>query len=141
MSSLIRLLRANLRHQLVVVISFVFAVGLFFFPLQHYMTLARFQHYGICLAVWAVGFLLQTLVSWRRLGPWGRAYLGVSTLYMALFAGVLYTNPWLDPRVQLETNIQGSLRHEFACVFLVLGIILSGTWKMWDTEEKRRGNK
>lgn len=136
------MLRTNLRHQLVVVVSFALAIGLLFFPLQHYMTLARFQHYGICLAVWAAGFFLQTLVSWRRLGAWGRGYLGVSTLYMALFAGVLYTNPWLDPRVQLETDVQGSLRGEFATVMFVFTVILSGTWLMWDREERnRRVNK
>jgi hypothetical protein len=120
-----------------VLVAMLLAVVVLNIPLQHYMTLARFQHYGICVWIWASGYLFQLALCWRRLRLWGRVTLSIACFYLAMFGLVIYTNPWLDPRVQLETNVQGSLRQDFAFGFLALGIILFFAWLAWRAEESK----
>lgn len=131
-------LRFKFRHQGVILISLVFALIVFNVPLQHFITLARWQHYALCLVPVSVGYLLQLAISWRRLRFWGRTCLTLSAVYLAAFAIVIYTNPWLDPGSQLETTYQSSLQRAFGLGFLAFGLILTIALLAWNREEKER---
>lgn len=138
MPKLIGEIRKHIRHHELVVGAFILAIAVALFPLQHYMTLSRFQHYGLALGVWAFGFFVQMVVSWRRMGFFGHAYLGVASIYLAMFAHVIYTNPWLDPKVTLETTTQASSRHDLASLFIGLGMVLMCIYFGWTLEEARK---
>lgn len=131
-------LRLKFRHQWVILISLVVALIVFNIPLQRYITLARWQHYALCLAPVSIGYLIQLIVSWCRLRFWGRTSLSLSAVYLAAFAIVIYTNPWLDPRSQLETSYQGSIQQIFGLGFLTFGLILAIALLAWNCEEKKR---
>jgi hypothetical protein len=90
---LLRALRENIRHREILLLSMVVAVVLLQTPLQHYMTLSRFQHYAIGVFAVATGFLLQMVIAWRGLSLWGRLAMLASALYLGAFGLVCYQNP------------------------------------------------
>jgi hypothetical protein len=110
------------------------ALGLRLFPLQHYMPLARFQHYGICLSVWALGFFGQTIYSWKGLSVRGRACLLATGSYIGVFALIFYLSPWLDARMAVQTEEQDILRILYFLLCIVLGFVVSVFWLAWIVE-------
>lgn len=129
----------HIKHQEIALFMFIIAVGLFKFPLQHHITLARFQHYGICLYVWSLGFLIQTVWSWKYLTIRGRIAMISTGLYVGLFAIVFYTSPWLDVRMAVQTEDQGLLRILYSILCALLGIIVAILWLIWVIEDKPDG--
>jgi len=115
---------------------FVLAFSLYKFPLQHHITLARFQHYGICLYVWALGFVLQVIWSWKRLSARGRACQISTALYVGTFALIFYENPWLDSRMSVQTMEQDFLRLAYAILCALFGLVVSVIWVFWLLEQK-----
>lgn len=121
-----------------VLVGMMLAVVAVSFPLQHHMTLSRFQHYAIGISIWALGYLIQLAISWRALGAWGRATLVYACFYMASIAFVIYTNPWLDHTVQLQTNSQGAATRDFLVGFGAETVLLAVMLLVWNAEEKKR---
>lgn len=121
----------KIRHQEWVLVSFFCAVGIISTPLQHYISLSRFQHYSFGLAAIACGFLVQTVFSWRTVSFWGKLTLLGSFLYLGAFASVFYLNPWLDWNVSLETESQTEERRRLAAYFAFAGVPLAYIWSRW----------
>jgi hypothetical protein len=115
---------------------FLLAFALLKFPLQHYITLSRFQHYGICLYVWSLGFFLQTIWSWRRLTVRGRTCLLTTGYYVATLAMIFYQNPWLDTRMAVVTEEQELLKGLFVLICGLFGFIVAIIWVIWIVERK-----
>lgn len=132
-------MRKNLRHQEIALVLFIVAIVLFKFPLQHHITLSRFQHYGICLYVWALGFLLQLIWSWRTLTIRGRTAMISTGSYVALFALIFYSNPWLDVKMAVQTDEQNFLRSLYGLLCAVLGFVVAVIWLAWVLEDKITG--
>lgn len=107
-------------------------------PLQHQITLARFQHYAIGVFAVATGFLLQLVVSWRHHTIWGKLAMLSSVIYLGAFGYVCYTNPWLDANFNLTTNAQEEWRPRFAAIFLFSGLAVSFFWANWLNESVRK---
>ena len=129
-------LRKQLRHQEITLLMFLAAIALLKFPLQHYITLARFQHYGLCLYIWSLGFILQTIWSWRQLTARGRTCLISTGLYIGLFAVIFYESPWLDSRMAVQTDEQNILRLLYAALCALCGLIDAIIWLFWLLEKK-----
>jgi hypothetical protein len=123
--------RDRLRHQECVLLSFFCAIIIVSTPVQHYISLSRFQHYSFGLAAISIGFLIQTVVSWRTVSFWGKLTLLSSFLYLGAFAAVFYCNPWLDWNVSLETDSQTEERHKLAAYFAFAGVPLAYIWSRW----------
>lgn len=119
-------------------LSLFAAVGVLMTPLQHYINLARFQHYSFAVAAVALGFLLQSVLSWRYVSWWGRLALLSCFLYLGAFSFVCYSNPWLDWNFDLQTNLQGEQRHQFAAIFAVCGLPIGYFWSQWAVDKQRK---
>lgn len=113
---------------------FIIALVVFKIPLQHYVTMARFQHYGICLYIWALGFALQTVWSWRYLTIRGRACLISTAFYVGVFAIIFYQSPWLDVRMAVQTEENEMMRMVYAALCAFLGFIVCVFWLAWVLE-------
>lgn len=120
---------------------FLAGLALFKFPLQHHMILARFQHYGLCLYVWSLGFFFQTIWSWRYLTGIGRASLLSTGTYLAIFGFIFYESPWLDSRMAVQTEEQDLLRLAYAAAGALFGSIIVILWLVWMLERKHYGDK
>lgn len=131
-------LKKQLRNQEICLIMFVAAIALLKFPLQHHITLARFQHYGLCLYVWSLGFFLQTVWSWRNLTVRGRACLLSTGFYVGLFAIIFYESPWLDSRMAVQTDEQNLLRLLYAAICGALGLVVAIIWLVWLSEKRNQ---
>ena len=115
---------------------FLAAVALLKFPLQHHIALSRFQHYGLCLYVWALGFILQTVLSWRSLTARGRVCLLITGFYLSTFAYIFYQSPWLDWRMSVQTEEQDFLRVVYTLLCALLGFIVFVFWLAWVLERR-----
>ncbi|MBX9571483.1 MAG: hypothetical protein K2X77_21505 [Candidatus Obscuribacterales bacterium] len=126
----------HIKHQEIALFMFIVAVCLFKFPLQKHITLARFQHYGICLYVWSLGFLIQTVWSWKYLTARGRLAMLSTGFYVGIFAMVFYSSPWLDVKMAVQTEDQGLLRILYSILCALLGIVVAIFWLIWVIEDK-----
>jgi hypothetical protein len=114
-------------NTLVIALGLV-AIAVILFPVQHYLAVARYQHYGAALCIFASGYLLQTCVSWHDLKKWAKvSYLTTGLFFFALGV-VLISNPWLDGRVSPRTEAHESLRKAIQGFYLLSGLIVTAAW-------------
>jgi uncharacterized membrane protein (DUF485 family) len=116
----------------------ILAFIVFLIPVQQYIPMARFQHYGLALAAWGMAYVLQTIWSWRGLGFWTRLGYLLTGLYFSSAALVFYTNPWFDVRVAVESQEQTNFRHIIGYIYLSVTLILAAIWFMSFAEEHAR---
>jgi peptidoglycan/LPS O-acetylase OafA/YrhL len=116
------------RRNILVIVCGLIAILILSIPVQHYMAIARYQHYGTAICIFGLGYLLQDLVSWRNLRTWGRvSYLATGSFFLAI--GVIFiNNSWLDGRVSPQTEDQEFLRIIIQSFYLICGLIVSGIW-------------
>lgn len=129
-------LRRQLRNQEISLAALLAAFALRMFPLQHHVTMARFQHYGLCLYVWSLGFFLQVIWSWRSLTIRGRASLLATGFYIGLFGIIFYQSPWLDVRMAVQTEEEDYLRIFYILLCAFLGFVVFVLWLAWILERK-----
>lgn len=142
MRKVLNYLRESVRDRELVLLSIPVAVMFVTYPFQRLIHLSRFQHYSFGVAAIAVGFFLQTLISWRRISWWGRLSLMSCAMYLGAFGYVCYTNPWLDWNFDLETSLQSQQRHTFAAFFAVAGLPIGILWSRWAMERQyQRGRR
>jgi hypothetical protein len=127
-------IKKQIQHQEIALAMFLLALCVYKFPLQHYVTMARFQHYGICLYIWALGFVLQTVWSWKYLTARGRACLISTAFYVGVFAIIFYQSPWLDIRMAVQTEENEMMRMMYAALCAFLGFIVCIFWLAWVLE-------
>lgn len=128
----------HVRHLEVLLLMMIMAGAIRLFPLQHHITLSRYQHWAIALYVWGAGFFLQAAWSWRRLSKVGRAALVSAGTYVLGSAMVLYANPWLDPSIALQTQDQESSRFLFSLGCGGGGMLVGLLWVRWGLAEIAR---
>lgn len=138
-TNLLSSLRNNFRHQEIALVMFIMALGLLKFPLQKHITLARFQHYGLCMYVWSLGFFIQAIWSWRYLTIRGRLAMLSSGCYIGVFAMLFYSSPWLDVKMAVQTEEQNFLRMIYALLCGLLGFVVAVIWLAWMIEDKITG--
>jgi hypothetical protein len=134
--NIVKNLKNQVRHQEICLLSFILAFAMLKFPLQHHIILARYQHYGICLYIWSLGFFLQTVWSWRKLTPKGRLCLLATGSYVGTFALIFYQSPWLDSRMAIQTDEQEAFRLVYTLICVLFGFLVSVTWLAWLVERK-----
>jgi hypothetical protein len=100
-------------------------------PLQHYITLSRYQHWAIALFIWSLGFFFQCIRSWNRISVLGRIALLCGGLYVSSAATALYMNPWMDTTVSLETTEQAESRFIFSVLWAAGGLLVGILWMVW----------
>lgn len=122
-------------------LSLFAAVAVLATPLQHYINLSRFQHYAFAVGTVGVGFLLQSVLSWRYISWPGRLALGSCFIYLGAFSWICYSNPWLDWNFDLQTNLQAEQRHGFAFAFAIAGLPIGYFWSLWAVDKQRKAHR
>jgi hypothetical protein len=112
-------------------------------PLQLYMPLGRYQHYGLSIFALGLGYVLQIVWSWKNLKLWARlGYIGTG-LYLTSIGMVLYANPWLDSRVAIMTEEKEDWKILIGWFYTFLAMPLTFIYLGWIKEDhraqKRRG--
>ena len=137
--------RFKLKDHFFILIGLVLAVGLLSIRLQLYMPLGRYQHYGLCIFCFGLGYVVQLIWSWSHLKRWPRAGYAVTALYLTSMGIVLYSNPWLDVKVAVMTEDKENLKALIGWVYTILGLPLAYIYIEWMQEDyrifKKKGSK
>jgi hypothetical protein len=112
----------------IVFTSMLVAIGIVVSPLQHYMTLARFEKYGLAIGAIGVGYVLQLLWSWRGLTNWSRLANSSICLFFLSVAAVFYQNPWLDSHVSVQSDARLNARYWIVGGYCAFALIIGGIW-------------
>jgi hypothetical protein len=108
-------------------------------PLQRYFPMGRFQHYSIGFAVFALGQLLQSALSWNSYSKWGRASLLATGVCYGAIALIFWTNPWLDYKVAVQTEGKERFRIQLIAEYLTCNALIFICWtKCWSQELKKK---
>lgn len=126
--------------QNVLLFSFVFlAVLTYLVPMQKYLPLSRFQHYGLATFVFGMGYLVQLVWSWKLLSRWYRIAYFMSSGYILTASLILYANPWLDSAASMYTETQKALRYVIVGGFGIMFLPLFYSW--YQTTPKETNSK
>jgi hypothetical protein len=118
-------------------LSFILALVVFFFPIQHYASMGRYQHYGLAIFIWGMGYVLHAIWTWRNAGPWSRWSYVVGGLYLTSLGMMLYANPWLEPKVAMHTDDQAIKRFWISMTYTFLTVPTTLMWVAGLFEELR----
>jgi hypothetical protein len=129
-----KLWRKTSRHRLVILFSLM-AASAYCIPLQRYFTMGRYQHYGMAIGLFGLGYLLQTIWSWKIFSHWARmAYL--STGLFSLTVGLtFYYNPWLDAKMAVQSKTTEHMRAVLMFLYLLLSLYVGAVYARWIREE------
>ncbi len=106
----------------------LFAIALLFTPLQRYISLSRFQHYGISIFIFGLGYLLQAIISWHQVRVLARtAYLATSLLFVSASL-IFMNNSGLDLQLSVSSEDQLVLRHYVIGGYGLAGLVISFIW-------------
>lgn len=112
------------------------ATGAYLTPLQKYFTMGRYQHYGITISIFGLGYLLQTIWSWRTFTKWARISYLSTGLFFSTVGMTFYTNPWLDSRMSMQTADKELWKNIFIAVYVLITLAIVSIWLKWIKEEK-----
>jgi hypothetical protein len=119
----------------------ILAFALHVIPLQRYMPLGRYQHYGISIGAFGLGYLVQGALSWRNSPTLARiGYIATTVLFCS--AGLLLlSNSGLD--LELSLSGEGQQRGRYVLVvYAFFGLITSLIWlKLAQDDAKHRPPK
>lgn len=105
------------------------------------MPVSRFQHYGLSLLIFGFGWLLETLLSFKRLNKWARLSYISTSLYFLTIGAVYFGNAWLGHRVSIATEDNMRTERILMITYFVFSMYLAGVWTKWVIEEtKNRPN-
>jgi hypothetical protein len=134
-NSLLSRLWANSRTYRIILVCAALAGAVISTPIQHYVTLGRFQHYGIAAFIAGMGFILEAIWSWRLFLPWGRASVTGTGVFLASIGLVYYANPGLDYRMAVETEATDAMKDHLLAFYVSFSLILILIWTRWVVEE------
>lgn len=139
-SALGKLWRRTERYRIIFLFALI-ALAILMTPLQHSITLSRYQHWGMSILCLGCGYMSQVIWSWKNFTGWARAsYL--STACYFVFVGItFYANPWLDARMSVQTEDQVQQRFLMLICYLCMSIILSAIWLAWIGNEAKNQGK
>lgn len=106
-------------------------------PLQHYISLGRYQHYAIGIALLGSGHVLQVLVSWKQFPTWGRISVLLTGVFLLGVAYVFWSNPWLDVKVAVQTEGREELRSQMLFAYMCSAAAIVLCYLKWRSEERR----
>ncbi len=134
-------LKETRRYHLVILFALI-SIVVWLTPLQHVVSLGRFQHYALAIFLFSCGYFIQSGFSWQELTNWGRlAYLSTG-LFFASVALVFYQNPWLVDRAAVASEYQLAMRTYMLLSYMSVSIVLGIVWlKVAFDEAMERRNK
>jgi hypothetical protein len=119
------------------------AAGVLCVPLQHYMPLGRFQHYGMGIFIFGLGYLAQGIANWPVIPNLAKSgYLATTAFFCSI--GILFmTNPWLDLRMYTFGDEQSTMRYYVLSAYGVAGLFVISLWLLlaWREFRQNRAKK
>lgn len=99
-------------------------------PLQHYISMGRYQHYGISIFLFGLGYALHCVWTWRNQPMWPRICYTFTAVFFCSVGLLFYGNPWLDWKTAVQTEEKALARTVFMGIYLFLGFLLLLVWLM-----------
>jgi uncharacterized membrane protein YcjF (UPF0283 family) len=131
-------LRQSLSRNFVFLLFCLAAVIILATPLQHHFSLGRFQHWGIAIVIFGLGYIAQALALWKNFGYWARRTYLATGFFIASIGLTYYCNPWLDSRMNLQGSDKAFTRIVLIAFNLFLGVAIIPIWRQWIKEETLR---
>jgi hypothetical protein len=110
------------------VLGLAFAIAIVMVPLQHYITLGRYQHYGMAVFVFGLGYILHCIWTWRHETLWTRLSYALTGAFCSSLGLLFYANSWMDLKSSVQTEEKQLLRWFLSGVWLLLGFMLTIVW-------------
>jgi len=133
-SALSTLWRRSQRYCMIGLFSAI-AVVVYLTPLQKFFTMGRYQHYGITISLFGLGYILQTIWSWKTFTKWARVSYLSTGVFFAVVGMTFYENPWLDARMQMQRSDQETWKVGFIALYVLSTIAIVSVWMRWIKEE------
>lgn len=115
----------------------VLALIVLFLKPQHYVSISRFQHYGLAITIFSAGYILESVFTAKRLNKWAKgSYLSTGLLFAAL--GITFWHcPWLDTSISVQTMETDGIRGILIICYLAFSIGVGAVWARWIMEENK----
>jgi hypothetical protein len=111
-SALSRFWRRSERYRIVFLFAFI-ALAVLMTPLQHSITLSRYQHWGMSILCLGCGYMSQVIWSWKNFTGWARASYLSTAAYFVLWASPFTPIPGSTPACQYRPKTRYS--SAFSC--------------------------
>lgn len=130
-----------LRRNICLVLSSVLGGLLLLIPLQRFVSLGRYQHYGLAVFVFGLGYILHCIWTWRGEKFWPRLCYILTGAFFCSVGLLFYANPWMDWKNSAQTEEKQLLRFALSGVYLALGFALIIIWLITYVKREQTGKK
>jgi len=120
-------LKETRRYHLVMLFA-VLSIILWLTPVQHIISIGRFQHYSMAIFLFASGYFMQSVFSWKELNKWGRFAYITTGIFFASVAMVFLQNPWLVDRASVASEEKLEMRTGMMIAYTVVSIAIGIVW-------------
>jgi hypothetical protein len=138
---LTRKVAASIRKNFFVLAGCIMAPLCLSIPIQHYITLGRYQHYGMAIFLFGMGYVLHTIWNWKQNLPATRFSNCYAALFFVSIGLIFYSCPWLDPVMSVMTDEQTIFRSYLVRGYFVSALGLMLVWIIAAVEERLHSRK
>lgn len=129
-------MRRFLQQNFFVLLGPILATIIAAYPLQLYISLSRYQHYGLAVFAWGFCYVWHFIWYYKVTLPWARLCFLFTGIYLASAGFLFYLNPWLDVSADLITSQMRHVRLILGITYLALALPIFFTWYMSYQEER-----
>jgi hypothetical protein len=126
--------RKTMRYHAIAFFGIV-ALATLFLPIQNWISLGRYQHYGIVIFIFGLGYVVQIAYAWTLLSKWTKISYLATGLFFTSVGLVFYANPWLDYKVAVQTEEKDRFRGFLVCFYVTFSLAIVGIWVKWLHEQ------
>lgn len=106
-------------------------------PLQHYISLTRYQHVGIAIFLFGMGYVMQTIWSWRVYSKWARLANIATFVFFCSVGLFFYMTPGLDGYATDPSPKKILVRLTHIFTYLFFALVVSLFWVKWAHEDNK----
>jgi uncharacterized membrane protein YidH (DUF202 family) len=121
-------LQSVLRRNICLVSGTALGIITLLIPLQHFMTLGRYQHYGMAVFMFGLGYILHCIWTWRGERFWPRLCYALTGAFFCSVGLLFSANPWMDWNTSVQTEEKQLFRFALSGIYLMLGFALMIVW-------------
>ncbi|HIA51578.1 MAG TPA: hypothetical protein EYN91_05745 [Candidatus Melainabacteria bacterium] len=120
-------LKETRRYHLVILFALL-SIALWVTPVQHMISIGRFQHYAMAIFLFSCGYFIQTAFSWKELPKLARfSYIATGMFFFSV-ALVFYQNPWLVDRASVASDEKMQTRTGMMLTYMGTSVALGIVW-------------
>lgn len=120
-------LKETRRYHLVILFALL-SIAVWLTPVQHIISIGRFQHYALAIFLFSCGYFIQSAFSWKELSRLARFSYCATGLFFASVALVFYQNPWLVDRAAVAGEEKLQMRTAMMLTYMSVSIMLGIVW-------------